>query len=224
MDKMTPGEFRSNGYLQEMNRLFLNPIGLALVTEVDRMGEEVFGDIVDMTGSRDEELKFENFDVTHYENAKAVKAHFLGRIARRKELVGSVIQRIISVDDEYTIEDRNYGIGWYSSGDTDVLPEDVPLCVCGEREKYITRKYDTLIKLLSADQSIGLKFKVVDAEQSRELQEVLFRFNIGWAFVEKTQILRNLEAPYLIVDKGLLHVVSTESDFNVTSQSEYVLP
>jgi len=224
MDRMTPGEFRSNGFLQELNRLFLNPLGLAQVIEVDRMGNEVFGDIVDISGSREEELKFDSFDISHFENAKAVKERFLSRINQRKEIVGSVIQRIIDVDDEYTIEDKNYGIGWYTSGDTDVLPEDVPLCSCGERNKYLTRKYDNLIKLLNADQSIGLKFKLTDAEQSRELQEVLFGFNIGWAFVEKTQILRNLEAPYLIVDNGLIHVISTENDFNVTSQSGYDLP
>lgn len=45
--KMTPKEFREQGYLQEVNRRFLHPLGLALevVREVD--GTERFGDVWD---------------------------------------------------------------------------------------------------------------------------------------------------------------------------------
>ena len=40
-------EFRELGYLQELNRRFLHPLGLALSVEIDDDGNEKLGDIWD---------------------------------------------------------------------------------------------------------------------------------------------------------------------------------
>lgn len=40
-------EFREKGYLQELNRIFLHPLGLALVVIVEDNGEEKMGGIWD---------------------------------------------------------------------------------------------------------------------------------------------------------------------------------
>lgn len=46
--RMTVSEFREQGYLQELNRLFLHPLGMALEVIVDEdTGEEHFGGVWD---------------------------------------------------------------------------------------------------------------------------------------------------------------------------------
>lgn len=44
---MTVKEFRKEGYLQEVNRLFFHPIGMALSVAVEENGEESFAEIWD---------------------------------------------------------------------------------------------------------------------------------------------------------------------------------
>jgi hypothetical protein len=45
--KMSPREFRELGYLQELNRRFLHPLGLALEIAIGEDGEERFGKVWD---------------------------------------------------------------------------------------------------------------------------------------------------------------------------------
>ncbi len=45
--KMTPKEFREQGYLQEINRRLLHPLGLALEIELLPDGTERFGGVWD---------------------------------------------------------------------------------------------------------------------------------------------------------------------------------
>jgi hypothetical protein len=46
--RMTPKEFRELGYLQELNRQFLHPLGLALEMVIDTdTGAEAFGQVWD---------------------------------------------------------------------------------------------------------------------------------------------------------------------------------
>lgn len=45
--RMTVKEFRELGYIQELNRLFLHPLGLALEVVVDGNGNEHFGEVWD---------------------------------------------------------------------------------------------------------------------------------------------------------------------------------
>jgi hypothetical protein len=44
---MTPKEFREQGYLQELNRLLLHPMGLALEVVINPDGTEAFGGVWD---------------------------------------------------------------------------------------------------------------------------------------------------------------------------------
>jgi hypothetical protein len=45
--KMTPKEFRESGYLQELNRLFLHPLGLAMEVTINDDGTEFFSGVWD---------------------------------------------------------------------------------------------------------------------------------------------------------------------------------
>lgn len=45
--RMNIKEFRENGYLQELNRQFLHPLGLALEAMIDENGEEKLGGVWD---------------------------------------------------------------------------------------------------------------------------------------------------------------------------------
>jgi hypothetical protein len=46
MNRMSVKEFREIGFLQELNRQFLHPLGLALEVRVDReTGKEEFGEV-----------------------------------------------------------------------------------------------------------------------------------------------------------------------------------
>lgn len=45
--KISTKDFREQGYLQELNRQFLHPLGLALEVKVDAAGEEHFGEVWD---------------------------------------------------------------------------------------------------------------------------------------------------------------------------------
>lgn len=47
IDYISIKEFREKGYLQELNRTFLHPLGLALEVEVDENGNESLGGIWD---------------------------------------------------------------------------------------------------------------------------------------------------------------------------------
>jgi hypothetical protein len=49
--KMTPQEFREQGYLQEVNRRFLHPLGLSLQVIKDEDGTERFGALGDRRNS-----------------------------------------------------------------------------------------------------------------------------------------------------------------------------
>lgn len=45
--RMTTKEFREQGYLQELNRRFLHPLGLALEVKLNEDGSESFGEVWD---------------------------------------------------------------------------------------------------------------------------------------------------------------------------------
>ena len=49
------GEFRKLGYLQELNRRFLHPLGLALEITIDKNGNECLGGILD---SREDDIGY----------------------------------------------------------------------------------------------------------------------------------------------------------------------
>lgn len=88
--KMSVKEFRERGYLQELNRQFLHPLGLALAIVVEADGTERFGEIWD---SRDDPEGFiydsgliDTLKATKVDKEAKRKANF------RKETLGYVIQ------------------------------------------------------------------------------------------------------------------------------------
>ena len=97
--KISIKEFREKGYLQELNRMFLHPLGLALEVIIDKNGEESLGGIwdyredgegivYDLISSNPERIK--NFT----EKAKFVQNEFNKRKFARNNLLNSVVEKI----------------------------------------------------------------------------------------------------------------------------------
>jgi hypothetical protein len=61
---MSVEEFRKFGYLQELNRLFLHPLGLSLCALISEDGTEILSDILDY---RKEEVGFDDEIVSSIE-------------------------------------------------------------------------------------------------------------------------------------------------------------
>jgi hypothetical protein len=80
---MTPKQFRAEGYLRELNRCFLHPLGLALEVVVDDDGTERFGEVQDQ---RDDYLGIW-FDSKQLQTpeAEAQRAH-IGRLLYGKRM------------------------------------------------------------------------------------------------------------------------------------------
>lgn len=93
MKKMNIKEFRKIGLLQEINRQFLHPLGLALEVIVDEEGEEELGGIWD---ARDdpEGIIFDDFDKTHIVKATRVQQIKDDKAKARQERLGYVIQPV----------------------------------------------------------------------------------------------------------------------------------
>jgi hypothetical protein len=100
INKIDIKEFREKGYLQELNRQFLHPLGLALAVSVNENGEEMLdgiwdyreddeGIIYDLKNSNDERIKKFIINKYNIEN-ESIKFAFL-----RQKLLGYVIEPII---------------------------------------------------------------------------------------------------------------------------------
>lgn len=94
-------EFRELGYLQEVNRQFFHPHGLALSITQSITGEELLGDILDYRD--DDEGVYYNIANSHpdvervrrfVENRDRIYQLFHGRSGTRKELLGWVVEPI----------------------------------------------------------------------------------------------------------------------------------
>lgn len=86
-------EFRESGYLQELNRRFLHPLGMALEVVIDDSGEEKLGGILDFRGDK-EGIYYDisNSDLERQERFKKNKSfidnEFNIRLEYRKEIIG----------------------------------------------------------------------------------------------------------------------------------------
>ncbi len=83
--KMSPREFRDLGFLQEVNRRFLHPLGLALECVIDdETGECRFGDVWDHTDSI-EGMLFQDLtdDESRTKASNVTKVEVSKEIARR---------------------------------------------------------------------------------------------------------------------------------------------
>lgn len=92
-------EFRAKGYLQELNRIFLHPFGMALEVNVDDDGKETLGGIWDY---RDDEegiyYDLANSDDERRErfrrNADRVQGEMVRRVAKRMESLGFAVEPV----------------------------------------------------------------------------------------------------------------------------------
>lgn len=88
--KMTVKEFREQGYLQELNRQLLHPLGLALEIIVNEDGSERFGEVWD---SRDDPEGFRfGDDMLDSQKAGRIANEQLVKATYRKNKLGYVIQ------------------------------------------------------------------------------------------------------------------------------------
>jgi hypothetical protein len=92
-------EFRENGYLQELNRRFLHPLGLALEIIQDEDGTEKLGGIWDYRNDEEgiyydlansDEERINNF----IKNEQFVFDEMMKRSEKRTEMFGSNIEPI----------------------------------------------------------------------------------------------------------------------------------
>lgn len=88
--KMSIKEFRELGYLQELNRWFLHPLGLALEVVLEEDGTESFGGVWDYR--EDPEGMIFGSDMIDLEKAKRIANEFIAKSSVRIEMMGSVIQ------------------------------------------------------------------------------------------------------------------------------------
>lgn len=97
--KMTPKEFREQGYLRELNRRFLHPLGLALEVVAPTDGEtfeEHFGSVWDYRDDP-EGMAFDDSMVATekaIEDAARIEAERASKEGPRQALFGWVIQPV----------------------------------------------------------------------------------------------------------------------------------
>lgn len=88
--RMDVAEFRREGYLQEVNRRFLHPLGLALEVVVEEDGSERLGGVWDCRG--DAEGVYFAGDADTAAKAARVDALWAERGAARRAALGFVVQ------------------------------------------------------------------------------------------------------------------------------------
>lgn len=88
--KMSVKEFREQGYLQELNRQFLHPLGLALEVALHEDGTESFGEVWDARD--DAEGMIYGPGMIDAEKAAEIARQLLHRSSARFEKLGYVIQ------------------------------------------------------------------------------------------------------------------------------------
>ena len=82
--KITAKEFRKEGFLREVNRQFLHPLGLAVEVVVDEEGNESFGDVWDYRDDP-EGMLFEPLkDKEKEKQYKAIESLRLSKLKARK--------------------------------------------------------------------------------------------------------------------------------------------
>src|SRR4051812_36826368 len=97
--KMDIKEFVEKGFLQEANRLFFHPIGMALEVEINDNGEYKFGGIWDyredeegiLYGETDEDTKMNRIKKKDF-----VSKYSVEKCRKRKEKLGFVFQPLES--------------------------------------------------------------------------------------------------------------------------------
>lgn len=94
LKKMTIKEFREQGYLQELNRQFLHPLGLAIAVNIDEAGNETIQTIYDFSDDP-EGIYFGDSVVTQKtfkDNAVLIGADLFCKKRERIKARGYVVQ------------------------------------------------------------------------------------------------------------------------------------
>lgn len=78
-------EFREKGYLQELNRRFLHPLGLALEILIDDEGNEFLGGVWDYR----DDIEGIHFGITTHKN----HGHNLDKMIKKKEFIDKEIEK-----------------------------------------------------------------------------------------------------------------------------------
>jgi len=92
---MSITEFREKGFLQEANRLFFHPLGLALEIGTGEDGVEYLSGIWDYRDDEEGMLFFDLSEESSIEKAKNVKEEYQKHVGERMEVLrGNVIQPI----------------------------------------------------------------------------------------------------------------------------------
>jgi hypothetical protein len=86
-------EFRRLGYLQELNRQFLHPLGLALEVVVEDDGSEYLGGVWDYRDDP-EGMCFGDFNEGCVANAERIRDEFNAKAMTRKTSLGYVVQPV----------------------------------------------------------------------------------------------------------------------------------
>jgi hypothetical protein len=89
---MDPAEFRAAGYLHEVNRRILHPLGLAIQMDIRRDGGELLGGIWDCR-DEGEGLRYGE-DLLSPQKAAAIATEWAGRRDERIELLGYMVQPV----------------------------------------------------------------------------------------------------------------------------------
>lgn len=94
---MDIAEFREKGYLQEVNRNFLHPLGLALAVKVDEDGTETLAGVID---ARDdpEGVCFEALGDDEAKRAAQIGAEWSARSGARFDALRYVVQPVPSTE------------------------------------------------------------------------------------------------------------------------------
>ncbi len=92
INKIDIKEFREIGLLQEINRQFLHPLGLALEVRIDDDGNETLGGIWDYRDDPEGMLYGE--DVIDLKKVKTVAEFINKQHKKRRDVVGYVIQKV----------------------------------------------------------------------------------------------------------------------------------
>jgi hypothetical protein len=94
-------EFRSEGYLQELNRRFLHPLGLAIEVEIADDGTERLGGVWDYRDDP-EGISFDGLDLAPH--AEHITALWNERRAARRSALGYMVQPAGTNDDLHILE------------------------------------------------------------------------------------------------------------------------
>jgi len=92
MDRINIKEFREEGFLQEANRLFFHPLGLALEVIIDEDGNEKLGELWDYR-TDPEGILFQE-GVINIEKALNIQKLKESKRASRFKLLGGYIQQV----------------------------------------------------------------------------------------------------------------------------------